>query len=201
MGPALTLHRVAPGFVLDVPRADDGAVEPAFVDLVLRALTSFARLTFPVEALAPPLHAAWEARGEDHARELPLVEGSAWTRHLATALGFAEMRGLLSTRRVHRARALFDDGTFAWSHGSQVVLLSAPEALPPEVDAEAFEALFGEAWAEAALGLAGVLGALRPGAGGAACFALRSAEEESTLLAALAREAEEAGRAVELAPG
>lgn len=181
--------------MLELP-SEEGVLDEGAVDLLLRALVSFARLTFPVEALVPPLAPAWEARGEDRARELPLPAGVAWTRHLATTLGFAEMRGLLSTRRVKRARALFDDATFAWSHGSQVVVLSAPDAPPPDLDAGVLEALFADAWRD--VDLDGALGVMRPSDSGAACLALASPEVEATFLAALTREAEAAGHLLEI---
>lgn len=194
--PPLRVCRESPGrLVLELP-SDDAGLEAGAVDVLLRALVSVARLTFPVEVLAPPLAATWEARGEDHARELPLGAGVAWTRHLAITLGFAEMRGLLSTRRAKRARALFDDGTFAWSHGSQVVVLTAPDAPLPELDAGTLEALFGEAWRD--VHVAGALGVMRPSERGDACFSLAGAAVEASVLAALAREADTAGRALEI---
>jgi hypothetical protein len=171
---------------------------PEDVALVLaRGLTSVARVTFPsslVSPIATSMMTVWSPLDGDLVRVL-------------TAKGFggrivAKLRGtpphiaLTSTRRPETARRLFDDGAIPWWLQGQVVLLSEPDAPPPDIDEESLLGLFGEEWARRAVSLApaGVAGVVRPGVDGDVAGLLTLAEPfEQVVLAALERETQLAG--------
>jgi hypothetical protein len=93
-------------------------------------------------------------------------------------------------------RALFKEAGFPWWLQGQVALLSEPEAPPPDVAAEALLALIDDDWASriGALVGEGVMGVVRPGVDGDVAGVLSmTAAFEQNLLAALEREAVEAG--------
>jgi hypothetical protein len=179
----------------------DGA--RAFFLMIARALVDGARVTFLDEALEPPLPQAWEPRGADHVVELPLGSMQAWTRRLTGLLGFDETRGVLSTRRAERAARLFDSSYFHWWAQAQFALLSAPDAAPPPIDAEAVSGLLGDGWQDVvrSLGSSGVIGGMRPGTDGdlLGLFFLDPARGDA-FLSALAREAELDGLTVTEVP-
>ena len=101
----------------------------------------------------------------------------------------------MSTRRPDTAVRLFDDAGFPWWLQGQVVLLSGPDAPPPDIDEEMLLALFGEDWTNHAASLApGIEGVLRPGVDGdvAGLLSLTDAFEQ-VLLATLERDTRNAG--------
>jgi hypothetical protein len=163
----------------------DAGVPEEVARVLARALTSVARVTFPCSIVSPVATSAtvWSTQDEDLIRVL-------------TAKGFggriaAKLRGtppritLMSTRRPETARRLFDDAGFPWWLQGQVVLLSEPDAPPPEIDEESLLALFGEEWTghAASLAPAGVEGVVRPGVDGdvAGLLSLNDGFEEAVL--------------------
>lgn len=186
---------------VEVGTDDDGALFAGFPELLARALTRVARVTFLREPIAPPLPKTWEARGEDHVLELPLGAGRAWTRRLTERLGFAETRGLVSTRRPASAVALFESDYFWWNMQAQVVILSAPDAPPPPVSATLLDALFEDDWTVALGSIAegGVVGGMRPGTDGVlAGIAALAPGFGDACLDAITREAEAANQPVRI---
>jgi hypothetical protein len=145
--------------------------------VLVRALTSVARLTFPCSAVDPAATSVWSSLDGDRVR---VVAGKS---------GFM---ALGSTRRPERATGLFDDGAFPWWLQGQVVLLSEPDAAPPDIDEAGLLGLIGDDWTKQGglLSRAGVRGILRPGVDGdvAGLLSLTGAFERSAL-GALEREA------------
>jgi hypothetical protein len=166
----------------------DAGVPENVARVLARALTSVARVTFPsslVSPIATSMTTVWSPLDGDLIRVL-------------TAKGFggrivAKLRGtpphiaLMSTRRPETASRLFDDGAFPWWLQGQVVLLSEPDAPPPDIDEESLLALFGEEWTgrAASLAPAGVQGVVRPGVDGdvAGLVSLNDVFQEAVLTA------------------
>lgn len=140
---------MGPLLLVEVP--DDGSARTELAS----ALTAFGRVTFRLEPVAPPLGAAWEARGEDFVRELPLAPGRVWTRSLTEQLGFAEMRGIVCTRRTSAVAALFDAALA--DHEVRTGLVTPAEAPPPALHEGHLDDLVSEAWADAARALGAVV--------------------------------------------
>jgi hypothetical protein len=137
---------------------------------------------------------AWSPVGDDLVRALT-GQGIAG-RLIAKLKGTPPNITLTSTRSAETAMRLFDDAGFPWWMQGQVVLLSEPEAAPPDVDVAALLALFEDDWTKqaAALRPVGVKGAMRPGVDGdvAGVLSLTDAFDQA-VLAALERETRLAG--------
>jgi hypothetical protein len=181
------------GWRQPVEPADAGV--PAEVSAVLaRALTSIARVTFPTSIVNPRATGVWSPLDGDVIR---LVDHDGiGGRVLAKVRGTPAGIALLSTRRPDTAIRLFDDAGCPWWLQRQVVLLTDPDAAPPDIDSATLLALLGDGWSTKAtpLAAAGVRGIMRPGVDGdvAGLLALTDAFDES-VLTALARETGLAG--------
>ena len=94
---------------------------------------------------------------------------------------------LMSTRRPETAMRLFDDAGLPWWLQGQIVLLSGPDASPPDIDDETLLTLFGEEWTSHAASLApiGIKGIVRPGVDGdvAGLLTFTGASEQAVLAA------------------
>ena len=172
----------------------DGGVPEEVARVLARALTSIARVTFPSSLTKPVATDGWSPLGDDLVR---LVAGSGiGERFVATLSGTPSGIALLSTRRPETAMRLFDDEGFPWWLQGQIVLLSKPDAAPPDVGEEALLGLFEDDWTDGAGSLTqvGIEGFVRPGVDGdvAGLLTLTDAFEE-VVLAALERETRDAG--------
>jgi hypothetical protein len=163
---------------------------PAEVATVLaRALTSVARVTFPSASVKAVAAGAWSPLDDDLIR---LLTGKGFGGRIVAKLkGTPAEIPLMSTRRPETAMRLFDDAGFPWWLQGQVVLLSEPDAPPPEIDEGSLLTLFGEEWTERATSLApvGIEGIVRPGVDGdvAGLLTLTDAFDQ-VVVAALERE-------------
>jgi hypothetical protein len=172
----------------------DGGVPDEVARVLARALTSVARVTFPCSFVNDAATGVWSPLDDDLIRALT-VKGFG-ERIAAKLRGRPPDIVLMSTRRPETAMRLFDDAGFPWWLQGQVVLLSGPDAPPPEIDEESLLALFGEEWTEHAASLApvGIESIVRPGVDGdvAGLLSLTEASEQ-VVLAALERETRHAG--------
>jgi hypothetical protein len=175
---------------------------PAGVSGVLaRALTSVARVTFPSSIPDVPATDTWSAFNGSLVRALT---GQCAIERAKARLGGTGSRALLiSTRRPDVTLRAFDDAGFPWWLQGQALLLSAPEAAPPDVNEPTLLALFENDWVEEAARLAAldVLGVVRPGVDGdlAGVLALSEAFDQS-FLDALERETRRAGLTWSIVP-
>ncbi len=176
------------------PEYVGGGVSESVTRVLARALTSVARVTFPSSTVDPVATSAWSASGGDFTRVL--VQQGFGGRLVARLRGTPSEVALISTRRPGSVRALFKEAGFPWWLQGQVALLSEPDAPPPDIAADALLALIDDDWASRVVALAGesVVGVVRPGVDGdvAGVLSLTPPFEQS-LLAALEREAVEAG--------
>jgi hypothetical protein len=172
----------------------DAGVPEEVARVLARALTSVARVTFPSSLESPAATTVWSPLDNDMFR---VLTGKGFGgRIMAKLKGTPPHIALMSTRRPETARRLFDDAGFPWWLQGQVVLLSEPDAPPPEIDGETLLSLFGEEWTTRAASLApaGVEGFVRPGVDGDVAGLLTLADPfEQVVLAALERETQLAG--------
>jgi hypothetical protein len=190
--PPVTGRLTLVGWSQTTSRHDAGVPEEV-ARVLARALTSIARVTFPSSA-ADGATRLWSPSGDDLVRALT---GQGFgDRVVAKLRGRPPDVALMSTRRPETAMRLFDDASFPWWMQGQVVLLSDPDAPPPDLDEDALLALFGEDWTKHAALLAanGVRGIMRPGVDGDVAGLLSSRDEfEQVVLDALERETRLAG--------
>jgi len=176
------------------PERPDAGVPEEVARALARALTSVARVTFPCSFVKAVATSVWSPLDGDLIRALT---GKGFAGRIVARLsGTPADITLMSSRRPETAMRLFDDAGFPWWMQGQVVLLSKPDAPPPDVDEETLLALFGEDWTEHAASLAplGIEGVLRPGVDGdvAGLLSLTDVFEE-VVLAALESETRRAG--------
>ena len=149
------------------PEPHDGGVPEDVARVLARALTSTARVTFPCSFVKTvPATGIWSSLDGDQVRALT---GKGIGKRIAAKVKHAPPElTLMSTRRAKTAMRLFDDGGFPWWLQGQVVVLSAPVALPPDLNEADLLSLFDEDWARRAASLAGldVDGVVRPGVDG-----------------------------------
>lgn len=149
------------------PLPVDGGVPPQVAAAIARALTSIGRITF----LSSAVHAS--AGGWSPFKRGP---GSA---------------DLTSTTDPATVAQAFDAAEHPWWMQGQVLLVSAPGAVPADLERSQLLALLENNWNEAADALApfGVIGVLRPGVDGDLAGLLTlTADAERASLAALERE-------------
>jgi hypothetical protein len=144
----------------------DGGVPDEVAHALARAFTSVARVTFPCSSVNAVATSVWSQLDADLIRALTAKASRG--RIAAKLRGTPRDMVLMSTRRPETARRLFEDAGFPWWLQGQVVLLSRPDAPPPDVDDEAPLALFEEDWTGHAASLApvGIEGIVRPGVDG-----------------------------------
>jgi len=176
------------------PEPHDAGVPEEVAHVLARALTSVARVTFPCSSVKPVATSGWSPVDGDLVR---LLTGKGIGERIVASLkGKPPDITLISTRQPETALRLFDDPSFPWWLQGQVVLLSQPDAPPPDIDEEALLALFGENWTQNAASLApvGIGGILRPGVDGdvAGLLSLTDAFDQA-VFAALESETRRAG--------
>jgi hypothetical protein len=180
------------GWSQTVQRNDSGV--PEEVGRVLaRALTSVARVSFPCAFVKEVVANVWSPWDGDLVRVL--TSKGLGARMVAKLKGRPPEIALMSTRRPETAMRLFDDAGFPWWMQGQVVLLSEPEAPPPDIDEDTLLALFGDEWTKraAALSPLGIKGILRPGVDGDVAGLLSVTDAfEQVVLAALESESQRA---------
>ena len=149
-----------------LPEPTDSGVPQEVAAVLARALTAVARVTFPSSAIDLPVGEAWSAHGDDMVREL--------TSHGAGGHAKAILKGrpnkvvLVSTRAPATVMTAFDDAEYPWWLQGQVLMLSAVDASPPDVDLQKLFAFFEKEWTRqaAALSARRLVGMLRPGVDG-----------------------------------
>ena len=149
-----------------LPEPTDSGVPQEVAAVLARALTAVARVTFPSSAIDVPVGEAWSAHGDDMVRELT-SQGAGG--HAKTILkGRPNKVVLVSTRAPATVMTAFDDAQYPWWMQGQVLMLSAVDAEPPDVDLEKLFAFFDEEWTRqaAALSARGLVGVMRPGVDG-----------------------------------
>ena len=124
------------------PRAVDAGVPPGVADVLARALTSVATLTFPV---VPPAKQAIALSSSDDTSQPLHIAGLAAHARAAVHRGTARTV-LVSTHAVDTAKLLFDAPGYAWDSQAQVVLISEHHAPAPIVSRDTLQALAGDNW-------------------------------------------------------
>ena len=145
----------------------DGGMPPVVAGAVARALGAVARVTFPCSSLRPPRSESWTPVGRDLIRSLA---PAGWPGRVVARIAHAgrDHEAVLSTRRAETIVGAFTDSRFPWWLQSQVLLLSEPDAEPPEIDTKTLLALIKTTWtlhADSVKPL-GVSAILRPGVDG-----------------------------------
>jgi hypothetical protein len=149
-----------------VPDPTDSELPQGVRVVLARALTSVARVTFPSSLTGASPGAAWTAHGNDQVRE---VTASGLGEHVRSTLkGRPKKLVLVSTRQPTTVMTVFEDAEYPWWLQGQILMLSAADANPPDVDLETLLALFEDGWtrhapATSARGLDAVM---RPGVDG-----------------------------------
>jgi hypothetical protein len=171
------------------PEPVDGGVPAAVAAVLTRALTSLGRVTFPSSMVQASATSGWSRIGSDDVRGL----AAPFTGRVAAAMkGTPGHVVLVSTTDSETARQAFDDPGYPWWMQGQVLLMSASNAAPPDIDREQLLALLDQDWARGAERLArsGIAGILRPGVDGdlAALLTVTGGVDDASL-AALEREA------------
>ncbi len=183
-----------------LPEPSDSGVPHEVAAVLARALTAVARVTFPSSAIDVSVGEAWSAHGHDVVRELT-SQGAGG--HAKTILkGRPNKVVLVSTRAPATVMTAFDDAQYPWWMQGQVLMLSAVDSEPPDVDLEKLFAFFDEEWSRqaAALSARGLVGVMRPGVDGdvAGLLALADAVGQA-FLGSLEQEARLAGMNWEMA--
>ncbi|SFN87885.1 hypothetical protein SAMN05216386_2056 [Nitrosospira briensis] len=173
---------------------DDGV--PTDVAMVMaRAFTAVARVTFLCAPEINGVKDGWTQSGEEFVRAM---RKPGLARVISRVIDrIPRDAALVSTRRPETALRLFDDPAFPWWMQGQIVLLSAHEAGPPELDCEcAISLVDNDDWSnqKEILSEAGILGMVRPGVDGdvAGLFSLVPSLE-AALLSTLENETSRAG--------
>jgi hypothetical protein len=165
---------------------------PQEVGVVLaRALVSIARVSFPASEIPFGVSRTWNNSHEDQA----LLLGSSGLTERAQALlkRTPSTVTLLTTRREETVIRLFEDAGYPWRLQGQIVLLSAPDAAPPDIDRQTLLSFIGDDWTKHAeqLRSIGIHCMLRPGVDGDIAGVLTlTKESKQALLDALAHQAQ-----------
>jgi hypothetical protein len=179
----------------------DSGVPRDVAGILAHSWTSLARVTFPSSPIGITATEAWSPSDVGLIRALA-AQGTL-ERTLAYVRGAPVGATLISTRQADIATRVFEDAGFPWWLQGQAVLLSDPDADPPDIDEPNLLALFEDDWADRAATLAGigVLGVVRPGVDGdvAGLLALSGAFD-TRLLQSLEREARRAGMTCAIVP-
>lgn len=181
------------GWTRSAAEHNDGVPQDV-ANVLACALTSVARVTFPSSSADAPATAAWSSL--DGSLFRVLTGQTLLDRTVAGFRGMSTRATLVSTRSPAVALLAFDDAGFPWWLQGQALLLSAPDAAPPDVNEPTLRALFEDEWVEEAARLAAldVLGVVRPGVDGDLAGVLASSEAfDHGLLEALERETRRAG--------
>ncbi len=144
----------------------DSGVPVQIAKILATALTSIARISFPVS----------EPRAESD-DDIQRID---------------KKTAMLTTSSANSAIRLFDDDGFPWHLQGQIGILTASNARPFSIAHPQLHALVSDDWASqiARLGAVGVLGAIRPGVDGDVAGVLSLSDEFShALLVALERAA------------
>ena len=172
----------------------DGGVPSEVAQILARSWSAIARVTFLSSIIGTQSASDWSPSDAGMVRAMKA--GGVLGRALARARGTPGGGALVSTRSADVAAQLFEDPGFPWWLQGQIVLLSDPDATPPDVDGPTMLTLLDDDWAAraAALAAAGVHAGVRPGVDGdvAGVLALSDAFDVK-LLESLEREARGAG--------
>jgi hypothetical protein len=166
-------------------------VPEPITDVLARALTSVARVTFLYSRAKPVTATNWlpleGAGGPTGDMVRVLTAKNLVGRIIARLKGTPVHLALMSTRRADTAKRLFDDAGFPWWLQGQIAMLSETDAPPPQIDEESLLALFEEEWTTHAASLiaAGIRGVIKPGVDGdvAGLLSLTDAFEQAVITA------------------
>ena len=179
----------------------DSGVPAGIASVLARAWTEIARVTFPSSDPGVTATEAWSPSDAGLVRAL--TGGGILDRTRAVVRRTSVAETLISTRQPDIVSRVFGDPGFPWWLQGQVVLLSDPEAAPPDVDEARLFGLLEDDWAHrsAALAATGVQGVVRPGVDGAVVGLLALDELfDARLLESLEWEARRAGMAWSAVP-
>ena len=153
----------------EAPDSVDGGVPAPVVAAWAQALAAVARVTFLCSESKPSSASTeWIASGNgtDFNRAAP--SRSFLSAPIGRLRGQRGRATLVCSQHAATITRAFGDATFAWWLQSQVLLLSARDALPPPIAPDTALALIGDDWATRARALRdrGVLAVARPGVDG-----------------------------------
>ena len=148
------------------PDPVDAGIPQELGAVLARALASVTRVTFPSSVLHQASANGWSKSGGDDVRRL---NPTAAARVAAVLKGTPGHVLMVSTRNPDTVMQAFEDPGYPWWMQGQVLLLSSPNAPPPEIERNQFLALFRDDWAREAQALApfGIVAVVRPGVDGA----------------------------------
>jgi hypothetical protein len=182
-----------------VPQPTDSGVPQEVAAVLARSLAAVARVTFPSSAIDVAVGAAWSPHSDDLVRELTARGVGGQVK--AVLAGRPNKVVLVSTRAPATVMTAFDDGQYPWWLQGQVLMLSALDADPPDVDQETLFSLFDDDWTRhaAAMGARGLAGVMRPGVDGDVAGLLALADPlGGDFLGKMEHEARLAGRGWEI---
>jgi hypothetical protein len=147
------------------PEPVDAGVPREVSAVLARALASVSRVTFPSSVLPPTVTGGWSKSGDDDVRRF---DATVAGRVAAVVKGTPAHVVVVSTRNPDSVMRAFDDPGYPWWLQGQVLLLSATNAAPPEIEGNQLHGLFeGDGTREAqALARLGIVGTVRPGVDG-----------------------------------
>jgi hypothetical protein len=180
------------GWSMPVHAVDSGV--PEVVGAILaRALTSIARVSFPVSEHDQVASREWGEPSVDDVRILS--SGGLFERADAALKGEPAIVKLVSTCEARTALRIFEDSAYPWRLQGQVAVLSSLNSGPPDIDRKALLSLISDHWAEQCVQLRfrGIDAVIRPGVDGDILGVLSLTDEfTSRFLEAVEREAREA---------
>lgn len=159
------------GWTVESP---EGGVPTSVSSTLIRAMSTYGRITFPCSTVQSPATDSWTTADPDATARLPIAP-QGWRRLLTW--GKMPTIQLLSTRRSDLAHVLFDDPYYQWWNASQFALVSCPAETPPTKLSPLPHELFEDNWSQAVpqLTASGVDMILRAGVDGEVCgLAFRS---------------------------
>jgi hypothetical protein len=136
-------------------------------DMLVSAIISISRVSFPISEAPHEISQTWCNCDKDQVRLLGM--GNVVDRVEAMLKGTPSNITFLSTRRRETAVKAFEDAWYSWHLQSQIILLSAPDAAPPEIDRWMLLSLINGDWTMRImdhLRSTGILCILRPGVDG-----------------------------------
>lgn len=175
-----------------IPQPIDAGVPKKIAEVLARAMTSVARITFPSSDIKHNISDSRSSINGDFA--ISIKEN--FIDRIINTFSHAPSIALLSTRKPETALLMFDDSWFHWNMQGQIALLSESDGNLPEIDKQTLFGLFEDTWVESATDFQdiGIKGIMRPGVDGdLAAFLSLTKEFEKNLLTAMENETRAAG--------
>ncbi len=148
------------------PTPVDAGMPETVGEVLARVMTSAANAVFLSSDVKGGVPNEWRIVGEDAV--CVLKEPNPLKSFLNSLSSRKSDLVLLSTREPDKVIRLFDDGTYPWWLQGQIVLLSEPKQIMPEIDRQSLLSLFEDDWMQQALYLqsTGIQCVVRPGVDG-----------------------------------